>query len=256
MSMLDRIKKRQNEGFKEFVLNMETTPGIIRGQIFITGVLEDPVYMSYVMKNIRTFEDFLKLHPDEIELVLNSQEQMITLLAKCLFSSDDFKNISQFKPRHQTKLNDELFYIKEVTPIEREGAKFYIVKQARKFQSEEQIKGFEWLLPPQELYYPKPYKDGPVTIHFENEVVAAEGNCLKSKRFGFWRHNYDNGNILAEGEYSEGLKTGVWVFYYSNGNIRSQGKFKGDLRHGIWKEWDREGKITEIEFHQGARVTA
>lgn len=255
MGMLDRIKKRQIDGFKEFVINMETTGAQSRGQIFTAGVLEDPVFMSYVMKNIRTFEDFLELDSDDIDMVLTSQEQILGLLAKCVFGSDESKimALERLIPKHLSKLKDELSYLKDVTPPEKEGAKFYIMKAVRKMQMEEKIHGFHWRLPPQDVYYPKVNKDGLVKIHFETGVLAAEGMFSKGKRMGSWRHNYDVGNILAEGDYSDGLKTGVWVFYYSNGNLKSQGKYKSDLKHGPWKEWDRNGTMSEVDYNEGVR---
>jgi hypothetical protein len=255
MGMLDRIKKRQNDGFKEFVINMETTASGTRAQIFTAGVLEDPVFMSYVMKNIRTFEDFMNLDSDDIDTVLNSQEQIMTLFAKCLFGSDDAKimSLESTMPRLMSRLKDELSYLKEVLQQEKDGARFYIMKVARKLQMEEKITGFSWKLPPQDVYYPKVYKDGKTKIHFESGVVAAEGEYHKGKRIGQWRHNYDQGIVLAEGDYSEGFKSGVWVFYYSNGNIKAQGKYKSDLKHGLWKEWDRNGTLTEVEYNEGVK---
>ena len=253
--MLDRIKKRQIEGFKEFVINMETTGTLTRGQIFTAGVLEDPIYMSYVMKNIRTFNDFLQLDSDDIDTVLTGQEQTMTLFAKCMFGTDEktLMALESTIPRLLSKFKDELSYLKDVPLKEQEGAKFYIMKIVRKLQMEEKILGFTWKLPPQDVYYPKHYKDGQAKILFENNVVAAEGNYLKGRRIGFWRHNYDRGNILAEGDYSDGLKTGVWVFYYSNGDLKSQGKYKVDLKHGTWKEWDRNGVMTEVEYNEGVK---
>jgi hypothetical protein len=59
--MLDRIKKKQADGFKEFVSSMETTGSPMRGQILTAGLMEDPIYMTYVMKNLKTFNDFLQL---------------------------------------------------------------------------------------------------------------------------------------------------------------------------------------------------
>lgn len=253
--MLDRIKKRQNDGFKEFVINMETTASVTRAQIFTAGVLEDPIFMSYVMKNIRTFDDFMNLDSDDIDTVLTSQDQIMGLFAKCIFGADEAKimNLEAMIPRLMSRLKDEISYLKEVTPMERDGARFYIMKVARKFQMEEKINGFSWKLPPQDVYYPKVHKDGKVKIHFESGVVAAEGEYQKGKRLGQWRHNYDQGNVLAEGDYSDGLKSGVWVFYYSNGNIKAQGKYKSDLKHGLWKEWDRAGVMTETEYNDGVK---
>lgn len=253
--MLDRIKKRQIDGFKEFVINMETTGATNRAHIFIAGVLEDPIYMSYVMKNIRTFDDFLQLDSGDIGAVLTGQEQVLGLFAKCVFGSDDSEimALESVIPKHLSKLKDELGYLKEVTPAEKEGAKFYLLKAVRKMQMEEKIHGFHWSLPPQDVYYPKINKDGLVSIHFESGVLAAEGLFSKGKRIGPWRHNYDRGSILAEGDYFDGLKSGEWVFYYSNGNIKSQGMYKVDLKQGLWKEWDRNGVISEVEFNEGVR---
>jgi hypothetical protein len=255
MGMLDRIKRKQNEGFKEFVINMETTAGATRAQIFTAGVLEDPIFMSYVMRNIRTFDDFLQLDSDDIDTVVSSQDQIMPLFAKCMFGSDPIKlmALESIIPRLFSKFKDELSYLKEVTPQERDGAKFYLMKLARKFQVDEKIHGFSWKLPPQDVYYPKQFKDGQVKIHFESGIVAAEGLYLKAKRMGPWRHNYDSGTILAEGDYFDGYKSGIWVFYYSNGSIKSQGKYKADLKHGLWKDWDRNGILVETEYHEGVK---
>ena len=255
MGMLDRIKKRQIDGFKEFVINMETTGFQSRAQIFTAGVLEDPVFMNYVMKNLKTFDDFLELDSDDIEAVLTSQEQVMTLFAKCLYDSgpSQLSKMESTIPRFVSKLKDEISYLKDVPVPEREGAKFYILKLVRKFQMEEKIQGFRWSLPPQDLFYPKQYKDGDQKIYFENGVLAAQGGYLKGKRTGFWKHNYDTGKLLAEGDYSDGFKSGTWVFYYSNGNLKAQGKYKLDLKHGRWKEWDRNGNQSEVEYQEGVR---
>lgn len=257
MGMLDRIKKRQIDGFKDFVINMETTGGPTRVQIFTAGVLEDPLYMNWVMKNIKTFDDFLKINSDDIAKVLNNQDQILPLFAKCMFGlpEERLMDLESIVPKHLSRIKDELSYLKEVTPTEREGAKNYIMKLVRKLQLEERIQGFSWNLPPQDIYYPKQIKDGGIKIYFESGTLAAEGEYLKGKRIGFWKHNYDNGSILAEGDYLDGLKNNVWVFYYSNGNIKAQGKYRSDLKHGTWKEWDRGGQLTEVEYNEGVKKT-
>jgi hypothetical protein len=258
MGMLDRIKKRQNDGFKEFVINMETTAAVTRAQIFTAGVLEDPIYMSYVMKNIRTFDHFLELDSDDIDTVLSSQDQIMTLFAKCLNGAEEAKimSLESTIPRLFSKFKDELSYLSDVSQQEKDGARFYIMKVTRKLQMEEKIHGFSWKFPPQDVYYPKVHKDGDAKIYFENGVVAAEGGYSKGRRIGAWRHNYDVGNVLAEGDYLDGAKTGVWVFYYSNGNIKAQGKYRADLKNGLWKEWDRNGVMSEVEYQEGVRKAA
>lgn len=256
MGMLDRIKKRQIDGFKEFVISMETTAGSSRGQIFTVGVLEDPVFMAHVMKNIKTFDDFLNLDSSDIEKVLFSQEQMMSIFAKCLFNGPetDVTFLEKLLPKFVSKVKDEISYLTAVSPSEKEGAKFYIMKVCRKFQLEERIKGFDWKLPPQDLYYTKQFKDGEAEVFFENGTLACTGTYTKGKRFGFWKHYYETGTLLAEGDYSDGLKTGHWVFYYSNSNIKSSGKYKDDLKHGTWKEFDRNGAETTVEYNEGVKT--
>ncbi|MBA2403729.1 MAG: hypothetical protein H0V66_03075, partial [Bdellovibrionales bacterium] len=235
--MLDRIKKRTFEGFKEFVLNMETTGTTSRSQILMAGILEDPIFMTYVMKNVRTFEDFIDLPSDEIDTVIKTQEQIIGVLAKCIYGMPEDK-ILAFEnniPKHISKLKDELSYLKEVTPSEKEGAKYFILKIVRKLQQQEQIQGFKWHLPPQDMFHPKILKDGQFEIYFETGVLAAEGQVLKGKRSDAWKHFYDSGKLMAEGQYNDGLKTGVWVIYFGNGSIKAQGKYKADLKHGQWR---------------------
>lgn len=255
MGMLDRIKKKQIAGFKDFVISMETSGAQTRGQIFTAGVLEDPVYMSFVMKNIKTFDDFLKIDSDEIDSVLSSQEQILTLFAKCVkgWPQDKIMNLESMLPRLMSRLKDEISYLQEVPVQEIEGAKFYIMKVARKLQMEEKIHGFSWNLPPQDVYYPKQIKDGPHKIYFENGILAAEGLYLKARRMGDWKHFYDTGKLLAEGDYFDGMKHGTWTFYYSNGALKAQGKYKGDVKHGLWKEFDRNGSVSEAEYNEGVK---
>lgn len=254
--MLDRIKKKQFQGFKEFVQSMEITAMPTRQQIFITGVLEDPVFMSWVMKNIKTFDDVMKLPGDDLDAILGHQDQILSLFAKTIkeLSSDEIQEISKNVPRFASRLKDELSYLGEISATEKQGAKMYLVKTARHLQMEELIKGFGWALPPMELFYPKTYPDGFQEINFESGILAATGEYFKGKRSGPWKHYYDNGKLLAEGDYYDGHKLGTWTFFYSGGNVKSQGKFKLDQRQGIWKEYDREGKVTEHEFKDGSKV--
>lgn len=250
--MLDRIKKKQLIGFKEFVQNMETTPATKRVHIFMTGVLEDPIYMNWVMKNIKSFADVLKLPSEDIEAVLLIQEQLITIFAKSILNESIDPLV--FLPRLGGRVKDELSYLGEISEQEIASARSYILKMTRKLQMEEKIIGFDWLLPPQDVFFNKHIKDGHEQVYFDNGMLAAEGEYSKAKRVGYWKHNYDNGKLLAEGEYLDGLKVGTWVFYYSNGNIKSQGKYLNDQKHGIWQEWDRNGVLSEFKYREGVKL--
>lgn len=255
MGMLERIKKKQLEGFREFVINLETTSLASRGQIFTSGVLEDPMYMSWVMKNIRTFEDFMRLPGDEIERVLSSQENIINVFVRAIDDRAAMTPVLESTvPKLMSKIRDEWEYVTDVTPDSRISARSHIMKVARKLQLSEDITGFRWQLPPMDIFYPKTFKDGLTEICFDSGVLAAKGVMEKNKRSGPWIHYYDNGRILAQGDYLEGLKEGDWLFFYSSGKERAKGKYFADQRHGMWKEWDREGNIAEVEYQEGVRV--
>lgn len=253
--MLDRIKKKQISGFKDFVINIETASVEKRTQIFTTGVLEDPIYMNYVIQNVRSFKDLLALDDDDLSKLLLSQEQIFTLFAKSLFSSKELETYSfqTALPHLASRFKDEMSYIERVTPLEQEGARIYLLKLARKLQMEERIHGFKWALPPQEIYFPKVPKDGNQKILFVSGALAAEGEIFKGKRTGVWKHYFNSGKVLAQGDYLEGLKAGEWTFYYPSGEPKSQGMYKSDSKAGRWKEWDHQGNVSEVSYIEGIK---
>src|SRR5690606_21794084 len=157
MGMLDRIKKKQLNGFKEFVQNMEITSSSKRIHIFMTGVLEDPIYMNWVMKNIKNFSHVLELSSEDLEAVLMFQEQMVGIFAKSI-AKEDIDPLSLL-PRLGNRVRDELSYLGDLSPQEIDSARFYMIKMTRKLQMEEKITGFNWLLPPQDVFFNKHIKD-------------------------------------------------------------------------------------------------
>lgn len=256
MGMLERIKKKQINGFKDFVQNLEITAGTTKHHIFTTGVLEDPVYMSWVMKNLKTFEDFLKLPGDDIGSVLAGQERIVNVFVKCIWGEPDEKimSLEGAVPQFMSQIRDELSYLQAVTPAEKEGAKYYMIKATRKLMSEEKINGFRWDLPPMDVFYPKNFKTGYNEILYDSGAVAAKGMIESNKRVGQWQHFYETGQILAFGDYYNGLKVGEWTFNYSSGKVKAQGKYLSDDRHGLWKEFDRTGELHEVTYSQGVKT--
>jgi hypothetical protein len=254
--MLERIKRKQMDGFKDFVQNLEITAGVARQQIFTTGVLEDPLYMSWIMKNLKTFDDFINLPSGEIDSVLSHQRQMIGVFVKCFWgeSAEKITALESIAPKFMSEIKDELSYLQNVTSSEKEGAKHYMVKTTRKLMQDEIINGFRWALPPMNVFYPPTFKSGLNEIFFESGIVAAKGLIQANKRVGLWQHYYDNGSLLAFGDYYDGLKVGEWTFNYANGKTKAQGKYLADEKHGLWKEWDRTGELHEVVYSQGAKV--
>lgn len=253
--MLDRIKKRQLDGFKEFVQNMEITAAGKRQQIITAGILEDPNFMSWVLKNMKVMDDFLSLPSEDLEAVLVSHPQIVTIFAKAIKDLPTEKQDSILNSiRFSSQIKDELSYLTTVEIAEREGARYFLIKTVRKLQQEEKIQGFPWKLPPMDVFYPKTYADGATEIFFQTGILAAKGEMLKNKRTGRWIHHYDNGSLLAKGEYTLGLKSGEWEFYYGNGKIRAKGLYFDDARGGVWDEWDRNGEKKEVYYRDGVKM--
>jgi hypothetical protein len=256
MAMLERIKKKQWEGFKDFVESLESSTAQHRQFIMLNGVLEDPLFMRWVMKNLKTFPDLLALSSDQIEDILRSNESMVSVLAKALpvASVDELQTkYGQLCPRQFSKLKDEFSYLQEVSEAQRESAQIFLMKAVRKMQKEERLEGFRWNLPPRDVFFEKGPKEGLNSITFEDGTLAATGEMFKGKRIGKWQHFYDNGRLLAEGQYQEGNKTGSWQFFYGNGKKKAEGKYLADVRHGRWIEWDRDGVLSECDWVEGKR---
>ena len=247
MGMMGRIKKKKAQGFKELVINMESSSSEVRSQIFTSGYLEDPVFMAYALKNIRTFDDFLNLSSDDIFKVISGHGQLIRLLAKCLFGMDEkyFDSFYRAIPLLMGKLKDELKLLDHLSVPDREAARVQVLKVVRKFQLEERIDGFSWILPPDAVYVSQKLQEGECKILFENKTLLAQGSILKGKRSGGWMFYSTTGKLFAKGSYDHGLKTGPWIFYYGNGNKKAQGDFVQDEKSGLWLEWDREGHVME-----------
>lgn len=251
--MLTRIKKKQYEGFKDFVESLETTTLSSRYNIMVNGILEDPSFMQWVTKNMKTFDQLLDFTSDDIELVIRSNDSMMMMLARAIKNLDWEKYSSNFT-RFLGKLKDEISYLTEVTPAEQEKAQYFILKAARKMQREEKIQGFRWEMPPQDIFLPQTLpREGVHQLTFIDGTMAAVGEVLKGKKIGLWKHFYETKKILAEGSYQEDLKEGLWTFFYANGEKRSEGRFVNDSRHGEWKEWTREGEMSINEWCEGKR---
>lgn len=224
-----------------------------RYSIVVTGILEDPAYMQWVTRNMKSFEQFLEFTSDDIEQVMRSNDSMMMMLARAMKNLDWEKYSPNFS-RFQGKLKDEIGYLTEVSPAEQEKAQFFILKAVRKMQREEKIQGFSWELPDQVIFHaPQFPKEGVVQLKFIDGSIAAEGEVLKGKRIGVWKHFYETKKLLAQGTYQEDLKEGLWTFFYANGEKRSEGRFLSDSRHAEWKEWSRTGELSLSQWTDGKR---
>ena len=63
--MLNRHKRAEDKGFKDFVKSLETTPLEKREVIFKVGISEDPIYMRSIKQNMLSMDRVADLTADE-----------------------------------------------------------------------------------------------------------------------------------------------------------------------------------------------
>ena len=67
MYVLTKHKKKGEEGFKLFVQSLETTGPTKLKTIVEVSLLEDPLYMKWIMPNMMTWEYIMKYEEDHIQ---------------------------------------------------------------------------------------------------------------------------------------------------------------------------------------------
>lgn len=253
MGILNRLKRNEYEGFKDFICSLETTTELKRKDILMSAMLEDPIFTTWVVKNLKTIDHFLNLSTDQIEAVLKIIPNSPLILARAFYKNEKMQSMKdQIVPRYlQTDYKEFSSMIKELRKAEQEGAQFTILRYTRELQRKEEITGFMWNLPPIELMKEDKMQNytGDFEVKFESGQLAAKGQIVKNFRVGDWNHFYENGQLMAKGNYDQGNKHGEWNFWYSNGKLRSNGYFKNDFKYGAWKEYDRNG-IENIVEHK------
>lgn len=258
MAMLSRLKRRELEGFKEFVCNLEVTPESRRKEIIQLAALEDPIYTSWVIRNLTTASAVLKLSSDQINKVIKTIPSGLNTLAKAFYNTEMIPFIKeQVLSRYMlSDFEEYLMAISGLKKAEQEGAQFLILKVVRELQRKEEIEGPFWSLPPISLMNEeKIIADCELEIKFDNGVVAARGSILKNQRHGIWEHYFENGQLMARGFYRSGLKNGGWEFWYLNGNTKAKGSFKDDNKHREWYEYDQAGILTLVQYEDGKKLT-
>lgn len=259
MAMLTRLKRRELEGFKEFVCNLETTPESRRKEILQLAALEDPIYTSWVIKNLAHVNDILKLSSNQIDKILKTIPNGLNAFAKAFYNTEQIAYIKeQVLSRYMlAEFEEFLLAVHNLKKAEQEGAQFLILKVVRELQRKEEIEGPYWSLPPIDLMNEEKMKvfNGDFEIKFDNGTIAAKGSILKSQRHGIWEHFFENNRLMARGFYRVGLKNGTWEFWYLNGKVKAKGPFKDDNKHGEWHEFDLAGVETIVHYEDGKKLT-
>lgn len=253
--MLSRHKKKGYDGFKYFVKFVESLPQHKQKEILESAILEDPVYMTWIVKNMIKETYFFKLNSKECENFFSNFQNGVEVLAKGFFNTDLNQRIKdEFLPKSLiAEYNDIGDSYKNLSNNIREVARLFLVSRIRQLQDTGEILQFCWRLPSPDITngHTKNVRTGDFSHYYENGQLALSGKLEKTRRAGEWSHFYENGELMALGDYEEDEKTGIWFFYYSNGEHKSEGEFRENLKEGSWEVWDHDGKQKTIFYKRG-----
>ena len=256
MHILTGYKKKGAEGFMEFVETLEGRDKEEYDLFVQDALLEDPVYMKWVIPNIITYEYIVHLNLEEMASLSKTLRNPIKTL---LLSFHGTKKENEFMEKKLTTelrkdyLNEALS-INKIEPAQQVSARSRIVKAIRKLQKTREISPFPWILPFNDILNGSNYeikKDGSFILYFENEIIALQGNIKNQLRNGLWEHFYPDGTLMAEGEYKKGMKDGYWKFFYQEGHLKLEGLYVDDKRHDDWIKYDKQGNNSIISYESG-----
>jgi len=253
--MLERHKKKGFEGFKHFVRFLETVSTQRRKDIIESAILEDPVYMVWVIKNMISVDYLLSMDSKEVEAYFNNCPNLLEVMAKAMLEHP-LKNkiMDEFLPGQKKKEFIELSEIfKEVPKPAQLSAQYFLLERVRVLQESGSIHEYNWKLPPHHVACEEinPIRNGLFKREYDNGQLALEGKIELTKRIGRWKHYYINGQLMAEGAYRKGQKTGEWTFFYANGKIKSRGDFFEDRKNDNWIEVDPDGNENTVKYQMG-----
>lgn len=257
--ILPRYKKKEFEGFKDYVKILETTPKTKRTEKFLLATLEDPVYMSWVAKNLLDIHQILKLDSDSMKMILSELKLAERVLSFSFYQTAYEKDFFQWlSPALKTKYQDELELLyDQKTVIEEEKqeiAQFTLLSIFRQLQESNKLTHYPWRFPSLQVIKLNKVsvENGAYQLFFDDEQkkLAMSGEMKNSLRQGEWLYYYTHGKLFARGHYHQDEKHGEWTFYYHDEKLKSQGQFEHDRKIGVWSEWDRSNHLTQTNYDQ------
>lgn len=256
MYTLTKHKKNGIKGFKTFVKNLELFPENTVRTMTSVGMLEDPVYMKWALKNKIRFDAFMILDYESVLKVMDrlkpSTMQLLVFAIKGHEKEAEFLK-NNMTDKHKYEYNEEAEYTNP-TPKQKHIGKTRIMEAMFDLEMNGEIPFFDWDLPPIEVLTGEHFNVTEAGIYTQNYLdgkPALEGQLVHMLREGVWKHYYPNGDLMAEGIYLQGEKSGDWTFFFPGGQIKSQGIFKNDMKHGLWSEFDPQGDELKVTYKEG-----
>lgn len=123
----------------------------------------------------------------------------------------------------------------------------------------------------QESYYVDGVKQGEEIYFFPDGRIKRESFFVDGKESGIALEYGEDGIIVSEEEYlngylrsiekfnqfdEEGNKTGKWRSYHDNGVLKSEISYKAGLMDGTAKQFDEDGKLTDINQMDNGNVAS
>lgn len=258
MYTLFKHKRRGADGFKDFVRNLELFPTETVDRMIFLGLLEDPVYLSWALKNRISFDYFLRLGTEDVLKVYREFKSRIKLFVMALKNTESEGTFLREKvPRAIAVQYKEESKITPVTKSQQDAARIRIMEACLRLEKKGDLPKIDWKLPPPRVVdgeIGEMDKEGNFVLRYLDGTLALKGPLENRLRAGFWKHYYPNGKLIAEGIYLNGEKNDHWVFYYPDGSKKSEGQFKEDRQHGKWKEYDREGNMEIVNYVHGKKA--
>lgn len=255
MQILKKYKKLFDEGFKDFVMNLDLLPTKVVREIVFNALLEDPVYLKWAIENKLNFEYFINLNKADVLKIFRTLSNSEALFLRALKNHpDEEKFISNNLPSLILKQYLADRESNKITVSQQEDARSKIMKTIFELKEKGDLEPFDWKMPPVEVLKGNSHNIdsfGVYTQNYNDGILALTGAMVSGKRSGLWKNFYPNGALQAEGNYIEGQKQDEWSFFFSNGSIKSKGRFKNDLKQGEWLEFDLNSEVKITNYKNG-----
>ena len=229
MGMLTKHKKKGLEGFQNFVCNIETASSESFKNILQTAMIEDPIYITWALKNLMHFEDVVELEDEPFETLLNAMPNCQTWVYAFGHSEMEPLLLGKVSKLTRQKFLDELALVPKISPGQQLQARNSCITKLRAMQKNHDLDPYAWQLPPQEVLdgdHLKLPATGEVVIDYAPGQPALRGSMDNHMRTGNWEVFYPNGQKYAQGAFKEDQRDGVWEFFGTRGEAKMKQSFE------------------------------
>ena len=227
--MLTKHKKKGLEGFQNFVCNIETASLDSFRNILQVAMIEDPIYITWALKNLMHFQDVMALEDDPFEALLKALPNRRTWVYAFGRSEMEPLFLGKVSKITRQQFLDELALVNEITPAQQLQARNACITKIRSLQKNHELDPYPWKLPAQEVLDGSHLKlptSGEVVLDYESGTPALRGKTENHQRTGHWDVFFPNGQKYAEGEYKEDQRDGQWQFYGPRGELKIQQNYE------------------------------